>query len=411
MPRFKMLRGPEPGKEILLEAEELYIGRGRKNDVIIQDNEVSRNHCRLVQVLDDYEIHDLGSTNGTFVNGQPISAGGWLLSAHAIVELGDSITLEYIPDDLATGTQVPIKPMEAEAGVHYLIVQQETIEQPEIYLLDRNSIAIGRDTDNDIILIEPEVSRHHIRLVLSDRGYAIEDLNTLNGTMVNGKKLQQQQVLVYGDRVRIGTRCRMWYTDDPDTMITQILKGGGFVADNEGDDDTTQSDTRALIESSDSKHTREDIRQVDDDTVDNVGGASVPLPLPSVNTSIFLAHAPDEWDSMVQKLHDYLDDKGFSIWTPQDYDLDSPEWQEAIEKAQLTCHCLLAVVSERSLETTYVKSAMSRFISREKPVVLFQYGDVKRLPMMLERLPQVEYDEKRESQSFRAIVTALRQHC
>ena len=96
MSRLKMLRGPEPGREIPLDEDVMLIGRGRKNDIIIQDNEVSRTHCRLVRVLDDYEIHDMNSTNGTFVNGQKIRQGGWLLSAHSIVELGDSITLEYL---------------------------------------------------------------------------------------------------------------------------------------------------------------------------------------------------------------------------------------------------------------------------------------------------------------------------
>ena len=70
MPRLKMLRGPMPGDEFELDEALMTIGRGRKNQIIIQDNEVSRTHCRLVRVLDDYEIHDLGSTNGTFVNGE-----------------------------------------------------------------------------------------------------------------------------------------------------------------------------------------------------------------------------------------------------------------------------------------------------------------------------------------------------
>ena len=94
------------------------IGRGRKNDIIIQDNEVSRVHCRLIRVLDDYEIHDLGSTNGTFVNGKKIDEGGWLLSGRSIIELGDSITLEYHPTDIRTGTAPPMPAAMAGKNVY-----------------------------------------------------------------------------------------------------------------------------------------------------------------------------------------------------------------------------------------------------------------------------------------------------
>src|SRR5690554_5916542 len=100
MPRLKMIRGPMPGTLMDLTAETVTIGRGRRNDFVIQDNEVSREHCRLVRVLNDYEIHDLNSTNGTFVNGRRVDSSGWLLTAGAVIELGDSITLEYVPTEM-----------------------------------------------------------------------------------------------------------------------------------------------------------------------------------------------------------------------------------------------------------------------------------------------------------------------
>src|SRR5690606_31638683 len=77
-----------------LDKNTITIGRGSKNDIIIDDNDVSRNHCQLVRLADDFEIHDLESTNGTFINGQRVN-GNRLLKSGNLIELGATITLEY----------------------------------------------------------------------------------------------------------------------------------------------------------------------------------------------------------------------------------------------------------------------------------------------------------------------------
>ena len=97
--------------------------------------------------------------------------------------------------------------------------------QPEVYLLNRSTLSMGRDIDNDIVLQEPEVSRHHIRLVYTKEGYAVEDLNTMNGTFVNDRRLTQQRVLRMQDMVRVGTRVQMWYTDNPDQLLKDLRNG------------------------------------------------------------------------------------------------------------------------------------------------------------------------------------------
>src|SRR5262245_29223806 len=99
MPRIIMRRGPDPGKVYNVDGEHVRIGRGRSNDVIIHDNEVSREHCELARVDNYYLLKDVGSSNGTFVNGQRVDDEGWLLKSDCIIEIGDSITMEYIVED------------------------------------------------------------------------------------------------------------------------------------------------------------------------------------------------------------------------------------------------------------------------------------------------------------------------
>ena len=65
-----MRTGPTPGATFTLEGDQLNIGRDSTNEVTINDAEVSRHHARLTFQGGKYVLEDLGSTNGTFVNGQ-----------------------------------------------------------------------------------------------------------------------------------------------------------------------------------------------------------------------------------------------------------------------------------------------------------------------------------------------------
>ena len=70
--QFVMRAGPTIGKVFPLEGPEITIGRESTNAIAINDVEVSRKHARMEMRGPAYVIQDLGSTNGTFVNGEKI---------------------------------------------------------------------------------------------------------------------------------------------------------------------------------------------------------------------------------------------------------------------------------------------------------------------------------------------------
>jgi len=72
-------------KEYLLTSETVTIGRKPSNDIPIDNLSVSGRHAQVITILEDSFLEDLGSTNGTYVNGK-------LVKKHAL-EDGDSITL------------------------------------------------------------------------------------------------------------------------------------------------------------------------------------------------------------------------------------------------------------------------------------------------------------------------------
>jgi len=71
--RLRIRQGPLPGKTFPVAGEKTYIGRDLGNDIVIDDPEVSRRHACIVRQAGGYSIEDMGSTNGTFVNGVRIT--------------------------------------------------------------------------------------------------------------------------------------------------------------------------------------------------------------------------------------------------------------------------------------------------------------------------------------------------
>ena len=85
-PLVVMRSGPIPGSSYFLEKDEVLLGRDLANDIPVPDAEISRRHARFLRRADGYYIEDLGSTNGTVLNGSRLT------SPH-LLRHGDLITL------------------------------------------------------------------------------------------------------------------------------------------------------------------------------------------------------------------------------------------------------------------------------------------------------------------------------
>jgi len=88
-------RGPVPSLRYPLHLEQVTIGRSAGNDLVLADPEVSRRHVRVVQRAEGFAVEDIGSTNGTFVNGQRITHLT-LLQDGDTIDLGDTVRLRFV---------------------------------------------------------------------------------------------------------------------------------------------------------------------------------------------------------------------------------------------------------------------------------------------------------------------------
>jgi pSer/pThr/pTyr-binding forkhead associated (FHA) protein len=82
-------------REVPLDKERVTIGRKAHNDIQIDNLAVSGEHALIVTILNDSFLEDLGSTNGTLVNGNPVKKH--ILQTNDVVEIG-KYKLKYVND-------------------------------------------------------------------------------------------------------------------------------------------------------------------------------------------------------------------------------------------------------------------------------------------------------------------------
>jgi len=131
--------GPTPGKTFPLEREEIFLGRDQVNDITISDPEVSRRHARFIMQDENILVEDLGSTNGTFLNGERISTLQQLRPGD-VISLGENIVVvfeksHYDPDATVVSSQPaytpPPAPQKPAQRSYQQPQQQASYQQPQ----------------------------------------------------------------------------------------------------------------------------------------------------------------------------------------------------------------------------------------------------------------------------------------
>lgn len=165
----------------------LLVGRAPGNDVVINHPSVSGRHLSMSRQQEKFFITDLGSTNGTLVNGQKIAP-----NTPQRLNLGDVLRI----GDL-TGNWVSLSL--AQEGVEAV----RTLAMGKLDLAGQASVLIGRDPAAYLPLSHPTVSFRHAMISKQDSGLVIRDLGSTNGTFVNGQRISLSP-LKSGDEIQIG---------------------------------------------------------------------------------------------------------------------------------------------------------------------------------------------------------------
>lgn len=111
-----------------------------------------------------------------------------------------------LPQHTALLPQVEVPPVPAPAP---RAAAPEIIFNDQTYAVLRSPTRLGRLPDNDIVLSDKRVSRHHAEVVQRDGRWVVRDTGSTNGTAVNGKVLKEA-VLREGDIISLGGLEIVW---------------------------------------------------------------------------------------------------------------------------------------------------------------------------------------------------------
>lgn len=92
----------------------------------------------------------------------------------------------------------------------------------QVFELYKEVHTIGREAGNDILINDPQVSRHHARLTLQDSEYLLEDLGSTNGSYINGRRVTEPALIAAGDMLGLGDTIVLAITGPVDAGATQV---------------------------------------------------------------------------------------------------------------------------------------------------------------------------------------------
>jgi pSer/pThr/pTyr-binding forkhead associated (FHA) protein len=232
------------GREYQVGEGPLVFGRDAACDVVIESTEVSRRHAVIARTPEGYVLEDT-SANGALVNSEPV-AGRRTLARGDLLRFGPAEFRFYAE---------PAEPAEpaatAPAGAAHRLFDtvhgipamvpafpsRPTTPPPLATVLVRSGalrgqrlpirtpvVNIGRADYNDLVFGEESVSATHAKLQRREAGWFLTDLDSTNGTFVDGDQVRGEVPLMPGSTVRFGDLSVLF---DPTDARGPALAGGG----------------------------------------------------------------------------------------------------------------------------------------------------------------------------------------
>jgi pSer/pThr/pTyr-binding forkhead associated (FHA) protein len=260
-----VIRSPDGSEQEQQFEGELIIGRADGSGLVLSEGGVSRKHARVFVSGSQVQVEDLGSANGTYVDGEKI-AGPTAITSASKVELGDySIRLK--PSAARTSGKRPAaRPIE-DPGGPILTKAMPSARKPgavsaaraqkgpsaiapapdagkpkplqgptlrgltgpwlnKVYPL-KGKVVIGRVAPAQVPIEDDSVSRRHAEVEVTPDGVIARDLGSANGTLHNGQALDGEMLLHPGDVLQVGMIELVFESDVPEVLNVPTRRAAG----------------------------------------------------------------------------------------------------------------------------------------------------------------------------------------
>ncbi len=192
---------------------ETSIGKSKSNDVVLTSPDVSRFHAVIAKKRKDWVITDTFSKTGVTVNGEKID-GKSIISDGDMIGIGSCelkfLCAEAVSDESKSQMRTAASELtEKNNNVAYAVLVDVKTHRP-VYLR-RKDVLIGRGEECDIQIKLDTISSEHARIHLTSHGWALSDLNSHNGTKLNGRFITQPQLIFDEDLITFGERVFIFY--------------------------------------------------------------------------------------------------------------------------------------------------------------------------------------------------------
>lgn len=221
--RLTHLDSSYANQQVMLSRQIILLGREWDNDILLEADLASRYHAELHLERGKAYIKDCGSMNGTSINGQKVwglaplqhgdmlDIGGQRFRYEDLMPQAASAVKALLPAPSdATLRNVETAALPALAGlpiptaVNGRLLVNGGPGAGTIIEVTGALLTIGRGSECDVVIPDTSISRRHAQIIRQESGLYVQDLESRNGTAINGQRLSAPRRLEDGDTLTVG---------------------------------------------------------------------------------------------------------------------------------------------------------------------------------------------------------------